>query len=396
VIPELRKRFNERWTPELYRKLLQRLEEVSGTHVGFRCSETSIFLPRELVDKMSRYGQELYTQLALSAEYRRASEAAIPAKFRVPNETEHPLFLQADFGLVREADGSLEPKLVEIQGFPSVYGFQVALANAYRDTYKLEELDARLTPFLSGLSEDSYWELLRRTILNGHSPEGVVLLEIEPYEQKTLPDFLITQRQVGIRIACITEITKQGRKLYFQGTPIERIYNRVIVDELMRKNIQPAFQLADDLDVEWAGHPNWFFRVSKFSLPWLRHACVPESHFLDEVDPLPEDLDDYVLKPLYSFAGLGVKIGPSREEIAAIPKQMRSQYILQRKMDFVPMIDTPGGMTKVEIRIMYVWDNGLRPLTSVLRTGRGVMMGVDFNKDLHWVGASAGFFVTQT
>jgi hypothetical protein len=340
---------------------------------------------------MSRYGQELYAELAADGEYRRAADAAIPPRFRVPNETEHPLFLQADFGLVREPDGSLEPKLVEIQGFPSVYGFQAALAKLYREVYRLEELDGRLTPFLSGLDESAYWELLRRAILRGHSPENVVLLEIEPYEQKTLPDFLITQRQLGIRIACITEIKKQGRKLYFEGVPIDRIYNRVIVDELVRKNIQPVFQLTDDLDVEWAGHPNWFFRVSKFSLPWLRHVCVPESDFLDEVDPLPEDLADYVLKPLYSFAGLGVKIGTSREEIAAIPEQMRSQYILQRKMDFVPTIDTPGGMTKVEVRIMYVWDNGLRPLTSVLRTGRGEMMGVDFNKDLTWVGASAGF-----
>jgi hypothetical protein len=396
VIPELRKRFNERWTPELYGELLRRLDAVCGTHVGFRCSETPLFLPRELLDKMARFGQELYGQLAANPQYRQASETAIPPEFRVPGDSEHPLFLQADFGLVRQPNGSLEPKLVEIQGFPSIYGFQSALAKTYWDIYHLGELDARLTPFLNGLDETGYWDLLRRSILNGHPPENVALLEIEPHQQKTLSDFLVTKKRLGIKIACISEVKKQGRKLYFEGVPIQRIYNRVIVDELVRKSIQPEFQLTDDLDVEWAGHPNWFFRISKFSLPWLRHVCVPEARFLNEVDPLPESLHDYVLKPLYSFAGLGVKISPSTEEIAAIPEQLRRQYILQRKMDFVPTLETPAGMTKVEIRIMYIWDNGLRPVTTVLRTGRGPMMGVDFNQNLNWVGASAGFFVTQT
>lgn len=391
MIPELRKQFNERWTPELYADFLHRLDAAAGAHVAFRCSETPIFLPNALMDKIVRYGQELYSQLADNAAYVQASQATIPEKFRVRNETGHPLFLQADFGLVRSPKGELEPKLVEIQGFPSIYGFQAELAKQYRNVYRLEELHAHLTPFLGGLDEAGYWDLLRRAILHGHSPENVVLLEIEPREQKTLPDFLVTQERLGIKIACITEVKQQGRKLYFEGIPIERIYNRVIVDELARKNIQPGFRWTDDLDVEWAGHPNWFFRISKFSLPWFRHASVPETWFLSEVKRLPDDLENYVLKPLYSFAGLGVKIGPSREEILAIPEGHRSEYILQRKMDFAPVIETPRGMTKVEIRIMYVWENGLTPVMAVVRTGRGKMMGVDFNKNLDWVGASAGF-----
>lgn len=391
MIPELRRRFNERWTPELYADFLCGLDAVCGAHIDFRCSETPIFLPSDLLDKAVCCGQELYTQLANNSDYRKASQEAIPAKFRVPKETNHPLFLQADFGLVRGANESLEPKLVEIQGFPSIYGLQAALAEQYRRTYKIEQLDAHLTPFLSGLDETGYWNLLRSAILNGHAPENVVLLEIEPYQQKTFPDFLVTQNRLGIKIACITQVKKQGRKLYFEGVPIKRIYNRVIVDELVRKNIQPGFQWTDDLDVEWAGHPNWFFRISKFSLPWFRHPNVPEAWFLNELKHLPDDLENYVLKPLYSFAGLGVKIGPSKQEILAIPEPQRPDYILQRKMHFVPVIETPSGMTKVEIRIMYIRDNELKPVTTVIRTGRGKMMGVDFNKNLDWVGASAGF-----
>ena len=395
MIPEFRKRFNELWTPELYAEFLRRIESAAGTRIGFRCSETPLFLPAPLLEKMVRYGRELYQQLASNEAYRKASEAAIPEQFRVANDAEHPLFVQADFGFVREADGSLEPKLVEIQGFPSVYGFQAALAREYQTVYRLnEKLDARLTPFLGGMDETAYTELLRRAVLNGHAPEEVVLLEIEPYKQKTLADFLFTQQMLGMKIACITEVRKQGRKLVVDGVPIKRIYNRVIVDELMRKEIQPSFSFTDDLDVEWAGHPNWFFRLSKFSLPWFRHVSVPETYFLSDLKELPGNLEEYVLKPLYSFAGLGVKIGPGREEIEAIPEEERHNFILQRKMDFVATVDTPAGMTKTEVRIMYIHDSGeLKPATTVIRTGRGKMMGVDFNKNLDWVGASAGFYV---
>ncbi|MBV8896334.1 MAG: hypothetical protein JO051_07475 [Acidobacteriaceae bacterium] len=394
MVPEFRARFNQHWTSELYAELVRCNDEHCGAHVEFRRNETPVFFPKPLLEKMVRYGKELYHQLASNPDYRRASDAAIPPEFNVPNETPHPLFVQADFGLVRLEDGSLEPKLVEIQGFPSVYGFQYALGCDYEEVYCLSEtVSPDLTCFLGGLDETSYWDLLRRVILNGHAPEEVVLLEIDPYRQKTLPDFLATQRKLGVKIACITEVKKQGRQLLFEGVPIKRIYNRVIVDELVRKNIQSEFRLTDDVDVEWAGHPNWFFRLSKFSLPWFEHVSVPETRFLCNVDTLPENLDDYVLKPLYSFAGLGVNIGPSRADIDAIPESQRGDFILQRKMDFVATVDTPSGMTKVETRIMYVHDgHQLQPVTTVIRTGRGKMMGVDFNKNLDWVGASAGFY----
>ncbi|MCU1295496.1 MAG: hypothetical protein JWP08_4346 [Bryobacterales bacterium] len=388
MIPRLRQEFNAHWTPALYAHFLRELEERSRNPVAFRISETPVFLPAPLVEKMARYGKELYRQLAGNRRYREAAINAIPPEFRVPNEAAYPLFVQADFGLVREADGSLEPKLVEIQGFPSIYAFQCALAETYRDVYRL---DPRLRSLFGVLTDESYRELLRRTIVGEHAPENVVLLEIDPYNQKTSADFLLTQEWTGIRIADVSKVEKRGRKLFLDSIPIERIYNRVIVDELVRKKVPMAFSFADELEVEWAGHPNWFFLLSKFSLPWFDHVSVPHSCFLSDLGELPENLDEYVLKPLYSFAGRGVKIAPSREEIDAIAPEERGSYILQRKLDFVPTIETPSGMTKAEIRVMYIFDGELKPVTTILRTGRGKMMGVDFNKDLDWVGASAGF-----
>lgn len=354
----------------------------------FRCSETPIFMPQDLLEQMVRYGQELYAQLADNPAYRKASNTAIPDQFRVPNEAEHPLFVQADFGLIREPDGTLAPRLVEIQGFPSIYAFQAAMASVYQRVYGLEH---GLTPFLGGLDEAGYWKLLRKAIVGDQDPEEVILLEIEPYSQKTLADFLETKKHTGIKIACIRDVKREGRKLTLNGVPVKRIYNRVIVDELVRKKVQAGFAFTDSLDVEWAGHPNWFFRLSKFSLPWFRHVCVPETHFLSDVHEMPTNLDDYVLKPLYSFAGLGVNISPTREDVAAVPADKRHEFILQKKMDFVPTIDTPSGPTKLEARIMYIRDAGeLVPVNTVMRTGRGKMMGVDFNKNLDWVGATAG------
>jgi len=395
VIPELRRRFNENWTPQLYAEFLRDIDIRVGAHVQFRLSETPVFLPKPLLDKMVRYGRELYEQLAAHPGYRKDSEAAIPAQFRVPNEPEHPLFVQADFGLIREEDGALEPKLVEIQGFPSIYALQMAMAEQYQETYRLNEMmRAKLSHLLDDGTRGTFIDSLRTAIVHGHNPEEVVLLEIDPYEQKTAGDFLMTRQLLGIKIASLTDVKKEGRKLFFEGVPIKRIYNRVIVDELLRKNIQPSFQFTDDLDVEWAGHPNWFFRLSKFSLPYFRHPSVPPTWFLSDLPTLPDDLTNYVLKPLYSFAGLGVKIGLTKEEVQAIPSYERRNFILQEKLNFIPTIDTPSGPTKVEVRIMYI-HNGveLKPVTTVIRTGRGKMMGVDFNKNLDWIGASAGFYI---
>jgi hypothetical protein len=229
-----------------------------------------------------------------------------------------------------------------------------------------------------------------------HDPQNVILMEIDPLHQKTLPDFLLTEKLLGITTVSITDIEKRGDELFYESEgkriPIRRIYNRAIVDELVRKKLELSFKFTDDLKVEWAGHPNWYFRMSKFSLPFLHHVCVPKTSFLDRVEPLPQDLENYVIKPLFSFAGLGVILNPTKEDLANIPKGKRSQYILQERMQFEPVIETPMGATKAEIRIMYIWLDELLPVMTIIRMGRGLMMGVDHNKNMEWVGSSAGFY----
>jgi hypothetical protein len=350
---------------------------------------------------MAEAGKVLIRQLVESPAYREKSNASIPAEFRVANEPDHPMFVQVDFGLVRDAGGQLQPKLVELQAFPSLYAYQLTLAQNYIDVYGLNPPPTAATPalnyFLSGLDDKSYRELLRRAIVGTHDPEEVILMEIGPQEQKTLPDFLLTQKLLGVRTVDIQAIKKQGSQLYYERNggrvSVRRIYNRAIVDELQRKNIRLGFDWRDDLNVEWAGHPNWYFRISKFSIPYLRHESVPKTWFLDQLERVPDDLQNYALKPLYSFAGLGVVIAPTKEDIHAIPAAKRSEYILQERLHFEPVIETPFGPTKAEVRVMYIWDRELQAVLTIIRMGRGLMMGVDHNKNMEWVGASAGLWV---
>jgi hypothetical protein len=393
MIPSLRQAFNSKYRAEKYPQLLSLLAERCGVAIGFRVSETPCFMPAALLERMARDGKELIRQLVDNAEYHARSSESIPAEFKVPNETPHPMFIQVDFGLVRDAAGELQPKLVELQAFPSLYAYQPVLARTFVDVYGL---DQGLQFLLGGLDSASYLKLLQRAIVANQDPANVILMEIDPGHQKTLPDFLLTEKLLGIRTVDIRAIEKDGSQLYWESdgkrVPIRRIYNRAIVDELERKGAKLGFDFRDDLQVEWAGHPNWYFRISKYSIPFLKHASVPKTWFLDRMERVPEDLENYALKPLYSFAGLGVVIAPKKEDIAALPAERRSHYILQERLHFEPVIETPFGGTKVEVRVMYVWVDELTPVLTILRMGRGLMMGVDHNRSMEWVGSSAGLF----
>ncbi|MGJ5820814.1 hypothetical protein [Paludibaculum fermentans] len=387
---ELRRLFNDHFTPQRYVRFQSLIDDRSGTHVSFRLCETPCFFDSDFMQRISREGRELIGQLVDDPAYRQISDASLPEQYKVPNEPAEPMFVQVDFGVVRGEDGLLHPKLVEIQGFPSLYAFQPVLAQSYIDAY---EMPADLHYLLDGLDNPRYWALLKQSIVGSHDPENVVLLEVDPDHQKTLCDFLLTERMLGVRAVCITQVRKEGRKLYYQrdGRTVEirRIYNRAIVDEIERRQVSMPFDWRDDLDVEWAGHPNFYFRVSKFSIPYLHHPSVPQTIFLDRVERLPDDLSKWVLKPLYSFAGLGVLIGPEKSDIDAIPVAERANFILQERVDFTPVVETPFGLTKAEIRVMYI---NRRPVTHIIRMGRGKMMGVDHNKNMEWVGASAALY----
>jgi hypothetical protein len=398
MLQPYRDHFNSNFTPAKYADLQSRLDRLTRTTIEFPIAETPCFFPRSFMDELSATGALLTHQLLDNPAYVEASAQTIPPQYLLPNDNPQPNFMTVDFGLVRNSDGTLAPKLVELQAFPSIFGYQDILGRQYLEAY---DLDPTLTWRLNGLTEQTYWQLLAQVILNGHASENVILLEIDPLDQKTLPDFHVYEDKLGIATVDITALIKRGNRLFYQRDgreiPIHRIYNRAIVDELERKHIQLPFDYRDELDVEWAGNPNWYFRISKFSLPYLDHPCVPRAVFLDDwfakrnIEALPKDRNQLLLKPLYSFAGKGIQFAPSDADLNAIPAADRHLYLLQERVSFEPVIHTPHGPTQAEIRIMYLWPDGqpLQPAIALVRLGRGLMMGVDHNHNQRWVGGSA-------
>jgi hypothetical protein len=388
--PDLRERFNTNFTPEKYEALVRCLNESEKWPADFRISETPIFLTRDFTDEVARAAKAIVA-LTRTAPFAQHAAPAVPKGLEVPNESAHPNFLVVDFAICDEGN-RLVPRLIELQAFPSLFGFQLLLLGCVRKAYPV--IPRNWTSSFGGIKDEAYLDLLRRTIIADSAPENVVLLEIEPEKQKTRIDFAATETLLGIRSVCVTKIKKRGRELLYDRdgheVRIERIYNRVIFDELVnRPDLNLPFRFQDDLDVTWVGHPNWYFRISKHSLAFLKTEHTSPTFFAGEF-PASEKIDNYVLKPLYSFAGHGVDMEPTREKIAAIENP--HEWILQKKIDyaaFVPTVD--GQKSKAEIRMMFVWpDNDRDPtlVNNLVRMSQGKMMGVDFNIDKTWVGAS--------
>lgn len=394
MIPEVRAQYNRNFSESKYKSFLQHLDELYHHRITFRVAETPVFVGKDFKEKLIQASNEINNFL-VREDIKRLTEPAIPPQLKVPNETDHTLFLALDFAVV-SVNGVLEPRLIEMQGFPSIFGWQDVLSTQYREHFSIP------SGFENhfGLSSVDYRNKLKKALLNGHRPENVVLLEIDPLKQNTAIDFLATRDITGIEPVHIGDVEREGRKLFYKcngiRTPIHRIFNRVIFDELMqRKDLNLAFDLTQDVDVEWAGHPNWFFRISKYTMPLIKSRYIPECSYLSEYLEFPQDLENYVLKPLFSFSGSGVIFNVTPHDLKAVPEERRGQYMLQRKVTYHPVVKAPDGTVKVEIRLLFLWEEGqLRPqlITNLARLSRGEMIGVKYNKDKTWVGGSVCFF----
>src|SRR6266550_4358050 len=388
--PKLRAAFNADFAPEKYAALVRCVNESEKWPADFRISETPVFFTREFTDEVTRAANEIVAATRTPG-FVKHSAAAVPKDFEVPNESAHPSFHLVDFAICAEGD-RLVPRLIELQAFPSLFGFQLVLLDCIRKAYSV--IPRNWTSSFGGIKDDAYLELLRRTIIADSPIESVILLEIEPEKQKTRVDFAATETLLDIRPVCVTKIKKRGRHLFYDRdgseVQIERIYNRVIFDELVKRpDLNLPFRFQDEVDVTWVGHPNWYFRISKHSLPFLKTEHTSLTFFADDFPP-NENVGDYVSKPLYSFAGHGVDMEPTRQKIAALKNPC--EWILQKKVDYSPFVVTVDGKkSKAEIRMMFVWpDNDRNPtlVNNLVRMSQGKMMGVDFNVDKTWVGAS--------
>lgn len=396
MIPEVRARFNAAFTEQKYIDFLDIVTDIYHNKPLFRVAESPFFIPAILKDRLLE-ACELIKETVIRPDIKAITQGALyDESLIVPNEDEHTTFLQMDFGVCLDDNGDPFPQLIEIQGFPSVYFFQYMIAKAYKDHYDLPE---NLTCFFDGRTRESYKQMMYDIIVGTSDPKNVILLEIEPEKQTTYIDMLSTSVELGIPVVCVTKVIKEGRKLYYLDEnnvqiEIHKIYNRVIFDELyQRDDLEMQFKFTDDLDVEWIGHPNWFYRISKYMMPYLKNKYVPDTFFLHELKEIPSNLENYVLKPLFSFAGAGVIIDVTREDIEGIKD--KSNYILQRKVNYEPVLQSPNDPVKVEIRMLMLWPKDVaKPfvVNNLVRLSKGKMIGVKYNKDKDWVGGSVGFF----
>lgn len=394
MVPSLRKSYNSAFTPERYQQFLKDMDAGYPGAIEFRVAETPVFVDKAFAGKMIDACESI-VDLITDPSFRELTERAIPDAERVPHENGHPHTIAFDFGVCLDASGQPEPQLIELQGFPSLYGFQVYMSEKFRNNF---EIPSNYSPFLNGHTKESYIKELKEVILGDIPAENVILLEIKPDEQKTRIDFYCTKDYLGIEPVCITQLIQEGRELYYLKngikTRILRIYNRVIFDDLnaQKESLGSFVDITQDLDLEWITHPNWFYRISKFTLPFIQHPYVPESFFLNELKQLPGNLEEYVLKPLFSFAGQGVVIDVTQQDIDAVKDP--ENWILQKKVPYADIVDTPDIPAKVEIRIMYLWKDGWdrpRPAINLARLSKGKMIGVRYNKDKEWVGGTVSF-----
>jgi hypothetical protein len=394
MIPAPRQLFNAAFTPQSYQDMLADIDQQLPHQLDFRVAETPVFVPAVLRDKLIKAGQDIIKVIQQS-DFKQLTEGAIPAHQRVPNEDAHAEFLTFDFAVCRNANGELEPQLIEMQGFPSLYAFQSWLPGIFAQHYPIDDT---VSPFLEVDNLEEYHAEMRKLILGDENPENVILLELFPEKQKTRIDFALSKKFWGIDAVSLPDVRKRGRQLFYEKDGreilIKRIYNRIIFDELVRyPDLHPEFNLTDEVDAEWIGHPNWFFRISKYTLPLVKSEFAPSSFYLHEVKEYPADLENYVLKPLFSFAGAGVRLHITAADLDAISD--KENYLLQRKVQYEPVVQSPDGLVKCEIRLLYSWpkqEAQPRLLTGLARLSRGEMIGVDFNKNKDWVGGTTPLF----
>ena len=391
----IRQTYNRSFSQEKYQYFLDEINKSLPKPVQFRVAETPIFVSKLLKNRLIETCESII-DVIVQDDFKDKTSKAIPANQNVPNENNHTSFLAIDFAVCQDEKGEFNPQLIELQGFPSLFGFQYLLSENFQKHFPIpENYDFQFS------SEDRkvYIEAFRKLIVGDEKVENVIILEIYPEIQKTRVDFDVTEKLIGVKAVCITKIIKEGKKLFYlndgEKTPIYRIYNRLIFDDLTNfPDLKTEFNLTDDVEVEWVGHPNWFFRISKYTMPFFKNQYIPECRFLSDYQgKYPENLPEYVLKPLFSFAGTGVIINVLPSDLENIKDT--ENYILQKKVNYEPVIKTTdGSKVKCEIRMLYIWQkDDLRPtlFTNLARLSRGEMIGVRYNKDFDWVGGSICF-----
>ena len=397
MIASIRQEFNSAFTNELYQQYLSELNITFPDALDFRVAETPLFIDSIFTEKVLATGKYIAEQIQ-NPDFKVKTEASLRHQHNTVNETPLPKCMLMDFAITKNEKNEMVPALIELQGFPSLFAFELLQDEALNKVFTMPK---GFSPYLNGYTKEKYLAHLSEIIKGAPGTnQHTVLLEILPNQQKTRIDFYYTEKYFNVPIVCITEIFKEGRSIFYERAghkiKIDRVYNRIVFDELKNqtKDIQDKGALLQtNLDIEWVTHPHHFFRISKFLLPFLTHTYIPKTQFVNHLYTIPNNLEDFILKPLFSFAGQGVIIDIQKGDIEKIANP--EQWILQEKVHYAECIETPNGPAKAEIRLFYFWDERTNTYVATMnlaRLSKGKMIGVDYNKTATWVGGSLAYF----
>jgi hypothetical protein len=399
MIPAIRTAFNTQFTSEKYQQYLSILNAPFKDQIPFRIAETPVFIDQDFKRQLLDAG-DFICNFITDPNFSAKTTHAIPKGMNIPGENALPECIVIDFAIAEGPGGTIQPQLIELQGFPSLFAFELLQAQALEKVYHLPE---NFSPFLNGYTQETYLDFFKSMVL-GDQNKHTILLEIKPNEQKTRPDLMLTEAWLNVPIVCLSQIYLKDKSLFYQknGTEfkIERIYNRVVYDELMQQApifIQQFKLLEQAEKIDWVNHPNHFFRISKFILPLLRHLSIPEAYLLadwkNNQNATALNLDEYICKPLFSYGGQGVMLDPNSKSIHAINDP--ENWILQKKVTYAAAIETPSGPSKAEIRLFYFWEKQLGryvATNNLTRISKGPMIGVSYNNTATWIGGSISYF----
>ncbi|TAH12262.1 MAG: hypothetical protein EAZ14_06120, partial [Runella slithyformis] len=188
MISDLRATYNAAFSEDQYQDFIQSIHADWPNQLDFRVAETPVFVPKVLGSQLVE-ACESFIDVMVSPFFKEKTRNAIPPAQYVPNENAHSSFLAIDFAICKDENGELNPQLIELQGFPSIFGFQSYISEQFRKFFPIPE---NVSNYFGVANQTEYIEVLKKVIVGNENPENVILLEIYPEQQKTRVDFAVT------------------------------------------------------------------------------------------------------------------------------------------------------------------------------------------------------------
>lgn len=349
MFTKIREQFNAVFDISQSKNIWDDIDKEFPGYRDFKIAEIPVFLDNELKSKLLMAGNTCL-DVILAPDF---IQKNMGSEFQFGQKNSKPDFICLDFAITLNEHDEFIPKLIEAQGFPTLLGFQQYLTGKFK---KHCQIPSGFTSHFNRINAFHFSEKIG-SILKQYG-DDTVLLEAYPEKQRTRLDFKLTEAYWGIKTVCLSQIEANSGKLYYKTgdnlKPINAIYNRVIIEEVVKTypELLTKIELLKEVEVSWISHPDWYYLISKAALPLFKGPYVPSSKIFYKGDDIPENLEDYILKPLFEYGGDGVQLDLNQSIFESCLENV--PYLLQQKVRYADCILLPNGQKrKAEIRLIY-------------------------------------------